>query len=61
MINQITKYFKESYSEIKKVTWLSKKDTYDYTIIVIVASLVIAAFLGVFDLLFNYLLSNFIL
>ncbi len=61
MINQITKYFKESYFEIKKVTWLSKKDTYNYTIIVIVVSLVAAAFLGVFDLLFNYILNNFIL
>jgi len=61
MINNITKYFKESYHEIQKVTWLSKKDTYNYTIIVIVVSLVTAAFLGVFDLLFNYLLNNFIL
>jgi len=39
---------------MKKVTWPNKKETYRYTILVIVISLGIAAFLGALDYIFNY-------
>lgn len=38
---------------MKKVTWPTKKETYNYTILVIGASLVMAAFLGGLDYLFS--------
>ncbi len=47
-------YIKESIIEIKKVTWPSKKDTYRYSILVIVISLLIAVFLGGLDYIFNF-------
>lgn len=38
---------------MKKVTWPTKKETYNYTILVIVISLVVAAFLGILDYFLN--------
>ena len=39
---------------MKKVTWPTKKETYNYTLLVIGISLAIAAFLGVLDYIFNF-------
>ncbi len=52
MINPITKltaYIKESIAELKKVTWPTKKQTTNYTLLVIGISLAVAAFIGVID------------
>ena len=46
MANIIVKYFRESYEELKKVSWPSRKDTVRDTLIVIGVSLGVAAFLG---------------
>lgn len=50
MANIIVKYFRESYEELKKVSWPSRKDTVRDTLIVIAVSLGVAAFLGAVDL-----------
>jgi len=50
MANWLTKYFKESYEELKKVSWPTRKDTVRDTLIVIGVSLAVAAFLGILDL-----------
>jgi preprotein translocase subunit SecE len=52
-MNKLTNYIKESISEMKKVTWPTKKETYNYTILVIGISLAVAAFLGALDFIFN--------
>jgi preprotein translocase subunit SecE len=51
-MNKLTNYLRESWAEVKKVTWPTKKETYNYTILVIVVSLGIAIFLGVLDTIF---------
>jgi preprotein translocase subunit SecE len=38
---------------MKKVTWPTKKETYNYTVLVIAISLIVAAFLGALDYIFN--------
>lgn len=48
-MNKLTNYIKESIEEMKKVTWPTKKETYRYTILIIVISLVVALFLGGLD------------
>jgi preprotein translocase subunit SecE len=53
-MKKINDYVKESIIELKKVTWPSKKDTYRYSVLVIVISLLIAAFLGGLDYIFNF-------
>lgn len=54
-------FFKEVRLELKKVNWPSRRDTVKYTLIVIGASLVIAAFLGGLDFLLQTLRDKFIL
>lgn len=60
-MDKITNYLKESYSEMKKVTWPSKKETYQYTLLVIGISLTVAVFLWLLDQVFNFLLKTFII
>ena len=57
----ISKFLKESRQEIKKVTWPTRKDTVRYTIMVVVASLIVAAYLGGVDALVMYVIRNFVL
>lgn len=52
-MNKITTYLRESVAEMKKVTWPTKKETYNYTILVILISLGIALFLGLLDYVFS--------
>jgi preprotein translocase subunit SecE len=48
-IQKISDYIKDSISELKKVTWPTKKQTTEYTLLVIGISLGLAIFIGVID------------
>jgi preprotein translocase subunit SecE len=54
MANKLINYIKASVEEMKKVTWPTKKETYNYTLLVIGISLAVAAFLGALDYIFNW-------
>lgn len=49
IMNKIINYIRDSWIELKKVSWPSKQETYKNTIMVIVVSISIAAFLGLAD------------
>ena len=51
IISKITAYIKDSIAELKKVTWPTKKQTTNYTLLVIGVSLSLAAFIGIIDYL----------
>ena len=53
-MNKLTKYIKEAYAEMRKVTWPTKKETTRYTFMVIGVSIAVAAFLGLLDMAFSY-------
>lgn len=55
--NRLFNYLRESYKELHKVTWPTKKQATKYTLVVIGISIFVAAFLGGLDFLFSYLLS----
>jgi preprotein translocase subunit SecE len=57
MFSKLTNYIKTSIEEMKKVSWPTKKETYNYTILVIGVSLGVAVFLGALDYLFSWLLG----
>jgi preprotein translocase subunit SecE len=57
MANKITTYIKESVAEMKKVTWPTKKETKEYTLLVVGISVFIAALLGLLDFIFSTLFS----
>lgn len=52
-MNKLTIYIKSSIEEMKKVTWPTKKETQNYTFLVIGISLAVAAFLGALDYIFT--------
>lgn len=49
MIGKTTEFLTNVKSELKKVTWPTRKETYSSTIVVIVLVLVVAVFLWVID------------
>ncbi len=53
----IITYLQDTKSELKHVSWPTRQQIVVYTSLVIIFSLVIGALLGVFDVIFNYLLT----
>jgi len=60
VMNKIINFIKEAKVELRKVNWPSKKQTVNYTLIVMGLSLIVAVFLGGLDYFFGYLLKIFI-
>ncbi|HEY4503084.1 MAG TPA: preprotein translocase subunit SecE [Candidatus Paceibacterota bacterium] len=52
-MSKIVNYLKETKTELKHVIWPSGSQTLYYTLIVVVLSILIAYFLGVFDYIFS--------
>ncbi len=59
-MNKVTNYFKEAVAEMKKVVWPTKKQTTNYTLIVISMSIGVALFFGILDYVFNLGLAQLI-
>jgi len=59
-INALAQYVKDSKNELKKVTWPTKKEVKQHTILVIGISLGVAAFLGIVDYLLTVALGQII-
>ena len=53
-------YIQESMAEMKKVTWPTKKETQQYSILVVALSLIVALYLGALDYIFNIILLSLI-
>ena len=51
--NPVTKYWKETRGELRKVTWPTRDESQRLTAIVIGVTIAFAIFLWVFDLLFS--------
>lgn len=60
MGSKITEYFQETKTELKHVIWPSRSQTLYYTLIVIVLSVVISYYLGIFDFIFSQVLQKII-
>jgi len=52
-MSKITEYLKETKAELKHVNWPGRYLTILYTIIVVVLSILVAYFLGIFDFIFS--------
>lgn len=59
MFSRLTSYIQESRQEFKRVNWPTRQETFRLTGMVIALSLVFAVFLGVLDMLFNYILVTY--
>jgi preprotein translocase subunit SecE len=58
MLTGIRRYFAESISELRKVTWPTREDVVRLTIIVIAVSIVIGIYIGVLDIVFRTLVDR---
>ena len=58
--NKVSSFFAGAWSEMKKITWPTRQETVKYTLTVIVLCVLLAVFLGLFDLLYMYLLGKFV-
>jgi len=52
-MSKIAEYFKETKVELKHVIWPNRNQTFYYTLIVIVLSVLVGYYLGVFDFIFS--------
>ncbi|NCN03839.1 MAG: preprotein translocase subunit SecE [Candidatus Pacebacteria bacterium] len=59
MFNPVS-YIKEVGNELKKVTWPTKKQTIDMTMIVVIISLVVAIYLTGVDFFLNKVITSII-
>jgi len=55
----ISQYVSESWKELKNVTWPTKEEWRKHTILVIVISLITAAFLGACDYVISFGIERF--
>lgn len=55
------KYFRESWAEIKLVTWPNRKETIKLTMAVVIFALIFGAFVGAIDYVFEKLFREVIL
>ncbi len=60
-INSIKTYFIESYAEMKKVTWPTKQQTMNYSLLVLGLSVGLALFFAVLDYIFNLGITQLLL
>jgi len=60
MMNKLINYIKDTRGELKHVSWPTKKQSVWFTVIVIIVSLLTAAFLGFFDFILSLGLDEFI-
>jgi preprotein translocase subunit SecE len=59
-MNKITSFLKEVRQEMKKVTWLNRRELVNYTVLVISVSFVVAIILGGLNNVFRFLLFNIV-
>jgi preprotein translocase SecE subunit len=56
----IINYLKETQSELSHVNWPTKRQSIVFSVVVIVVSVLVAFFLGLFDFIFARILNIFI-
>lgn len=56
-MSNLSKYLRDTVSEMKQVSWPTQQQAFLYTVIVILISVTVALFLGAFDFLFSSAIS----
>ncbi len=59
-MDKIKQFLKEVRQEVKKVTWPTKGETIRYSLMVVIASLMVAVYLGGLDYVVASVLERFI-
>jgi preprotein translocase subunit SecE len=56
--NRLVRYLKETRAELRKVTWPTRQQATNLTLIVLAVTLAMALFLGAWDLIFSTLIRQ---
>ena len=56
-LKQVVQFFIDAYAELRKVTWLSRKEVIASTIIIIILVVIVAIFVGFADFVLARILS----
>ncbi|OGZ58651.1 MAG: preprotein translocase subunit SecE [Candidatus Spechtbacteria bacterium RIFCSPHIGHO2_02_FULL_43_15b] len=59
-ILKLKQFLKEVRMEMKRVNWLTRKDVFRYTLMVVVFSLAVAAYLGAIDFVVQWIIAKYI-
>lgn len=59
-MDKLKSFIREARSELKKITWPGKKELWYSTVIVIFVTLIIAAYLGLLDLILTGIFSRIV-
>ena len=57
-MTRIRRFVEESWSELKKVTWPTREQTRNLTVLVFVISAAVGAYIAVFDALFTWVVGQ---
>jgi len=57
---KVNVFFKEVWVELRRVSWLSRKDVIRYTLIVLAVTIIVSAFLGGLDYIFTEIIKKFV-
>jgi len=57
LFKRIRNYLADVWAEMRKVSWVRRKELFTTTLVVIIFSTALAIFIGVFDLIFSQLLN----
>ena len=60
-MSRFVQYIKDTRSELHRVSWPTQAQTVGFSVLVIVISLLTAAYLGALDEAFTYLVETFVL
>jgi preprotein translocase subunit SecE len=57
-VTRIRRFVEESWSELKKVTWPTREQTRNLTVLVFVISAALGIYIAAFDALFTFIVSR---
>jgi preprotein translocase subunit SecE len=55
--HSLAKFLREVWNELQRVVWPTHDETYGFTVVVIIAVVVVAAWVGAWDFLFSRIVS----
>jgi preprotein translocase subunit SecE len=59
-LNSVFNFVKESYIELKKVTWLNKKEVLASTLVVVILIVIMSLYIGIIDFILAKIVSLFL-
>ncbi len=60
MLEQFTAFFRESYAELQKVTWISRKEVMGSTLVIIILIGILSVFVALIDMFFVFVVKHII-